>query len=254
MAELLLRSASGLGGADVWIDVDVPVERYAGVVRAAAGLGARVRWFAADPGVERGLLARGVRPERVTLAPAWCTPPAERFALRHRLRRRLRLEPEQFVAAVLPPVTRAGGAFEAVWGAMLAEKVEPRLRVVVPDGSREAHRVLRLAEACRHEFFVRRAARLPLARLLAIADVGLLPARSAVSQTGLLTAAAAGLPLVASRPADAFGLLEANEMLREVRPAGIARALLSLLRDRAGMLAAGRRLRRRFGQIVAAVG
>ncbi len=238
----------------VCVDVDHPLRRAARLPGLAAGVRCDVRWQAADPGVQRWLIARGIDPGRITLAPAWFEPPAERFTLRHQVRRRLRLEPEQRVAVVLPPICRESGAFEAVWGAMLAEKVEPRLRVILPGGSREAERIMRLVAACRHGFFVRRAPDASLPELLAAADVALLCARSAVSQTGLLSAAAAGLAVVATRAADAFGLLEADRsgaVVDRVEPADIARALLAVLREPAAPRAAGRALRQRFEQGVA---
>ena len=248
LAQYVLRAiAEGrLDCEQVCIDLDHPSARADGALRLARQAGLRITWTAADPHVAAWLRARGVDEERIALCPAWFEPPADRFVLRHQVRRRLDLEPEQLVALVLPPVTRASGAFEAVWGAMLAEKVEPRLRLILPAVSREAARVLRLVSACRHEFFVRPAPHAALAELLVAADVAILAAREAVSQTGLLSAAGAGVPLVATRVADAFGLLDASRLLLAVEPAAVAQALLTAVRDRAALRSAGRALRAEF--------
>jgi glycosyltransferase involved in cell wall biosynthesis len=149
------------------------------------------------------------------------------------MRALLQAAPADRLAAVLPPATRETGGFIAVWAAILAEKVEPRLRMVVPAGSRESERMVRLVRAVRHGPLLRLAAPdAPLHDLLAAADVAVyLPAGEA-SLGAPLAALALGVPLITLSAAglrEAASLDDALWLAAERTPKAVAGALLSVL-------------------------
>jgi len=111
----------------------------------------------------------------------------------------LGLDADDTAVLVLPPVVRETGAFWAAWAAMLLQQVRPRARLVLPNESREARRVARLVASCRRTWMLRLAGKnLPLAQLLAAADLAVyLPARDA-PLSAVVWAMAAGRPIVAA--------------------------------------------------------
>lgn len=145
------------------------------------------------------LLALGVSAARCGLVRDAVEPSLPDGARRAALRAGLGLEERDVAVAVLPPATRGSGAYVGAWAALLLEKVRPEVRVVLPDGGREAARVRRLVQACRHEWMACHTPRaMTVADLVCAADLGVyLPAGDA-PQESVLAAMAAGCPLVVS--------------------------------------------------------
>lgn len=115
------------------------------------------------------------------------------------LRAALDLNERDLAIFALPPVSRSTGTLTATWAVLLLEKMHPEVRLVLPAGEREHRRLMRLVEACRHNWMVRVAGSAGAApALLAAADLAVfLPAPEA-SVASLVAAMAAGCPLVAS--------------------------------------------------------
>lgn len=193
--------------------------------------------------IER-LRANGVPAERCTLVrpspPRAAAPRGEAATLRERLG----LEADAIVALVLPPITRTGGAFNAVWAGMLVEKVYPTLRMVVPSAGSETARIGRLVRSVRHEQLTRFAPPdVDLVELLAIADVAIYVPTGESPATAAMLAAEAGVPLVASSTADVLDVLPNGAAARLCAPGNVreaGRALLAVL----DALPPGVRLRR----------
>lgn len=170
--------------------------------------------------------------------------PRERGAVRERLR----LAEGDVAVLVAPPVTRASGGFVAAWAAMLAEKMHPAVRCIVPAGGRETERIGRLVESCRHERMFRFAhPELSWEQLTAAADVCAFLAPGPAALGGAALAAAAGCPLVAARvPGHAELADEATARLcRPNDPASAARALWGAIEDVEGTRARAERARER---------
>jgi glycosyltransferase involved in cell wall biosynthesis len=111
----------------------------------------------------------------------------------------LDLSPEHTVVLALPPVRRETGAFVAAWATMLLAQVRRDVRLIVPDGGREAGRVTRLVDSCRHRWLLRSAGPdLALCKLLAAADLAIYLPPGDAPLGGVLSALAAGRTIVAS--------------------------------------------------------
>ncbi len=184
------------GHRPLLVQVD-PAAKLATLARWAAAQNAH--FVCASSATRQRLLDRGVPAARVVVVCPACTPPPPDPAARGRGRARLALRPDDEAVLALPPVARPAGALSVAWAAFLLEKARPRVRLVLPADGREAARIQRLAAACRHEWMVRYApADLPLATLLAAADVAVyLPHRDAPPQA-LWSARATRCRLVAT--------------------------------------------------------
>lgn len=145
------------------------------------------------------LLGLGLPAARCALVRSAVELAPEDGGRRAAARERLGLAAGDVAVAVLPPATRGSGAYVGAWAALLLEKVRPEVRVMLPEGGREAARVRRLVQACRHEWMACHVSRvMAVADLVCAADLGVyLPAGDA-PQESVLAAMAAECPLVVS--------------------------------------------------------
>jgi glycosyltransferase involved in cell wall biosynthesis len=186
--------------------------------------------------VRHRLLACGVAAPRAVVIPPLVERGTAQAARRSEVRAQLNLGADDDVVLALPPVARSTGALTAAWAVLLLEKVRPTVRVVVPGAGREVERIVRLAEACHHEWVLRLApSDLPLSALLAAADVAAYLPAADVPLGGPLAAALRGCPLVATAvPSLREWLAEENAVgwCRPGDPEDAARQLLQALAHR----------------------
>jgi hypothetical protein len=144
----------------------------------------------------------------------------------------LRLTADDIALALVPPVTRASGAFIATWAGFLVEKIQHAVRLLVPRAGRDAGRIAHLIKACRHEWMVRFTPRdMDWSAILAAADVALWLPRSVASTTGVWGAKWAGCRIVATDTAVAREVLGHDHrwLCRSDSPEHAARAALAAL-------------------------
>jgi len=114
-------------------------------------------------------------------------------------RSRLGFGPDDRVLLALPPAEPGMGGYLAAWSAMLLDKLVEGVRIVISGDGREAARLSRLVEACRHRHVARFArAETPLPELLALCDLVVFLPESDAPPTNLSWAMASGRPIVAS--------------------------------------------------------
>ncbi len=201
--------------------------------------GERLTFVCPTECVSRGLLERGVPPERCALIRPAVDYAALRAARRPAARESLGLAESDEAIVALPP-ERAGGAFLTTWAAMLVHKIRPGVRVLLRGAASQTEKTRYLARCCGYDFMVRIApAQSPLALLLAAADVAaFLPeAHTRVDVDGVMWAMAAGVPLVASATPDVAEYLAHGHnasLCKPGQPRDAARRLLGVLEDRAG--------------------
>lgn len=188
--------------------------------------------YACPHGVaEQGLVQRGVPVGRIVRIPPLV--PGAATADRVAGRRRLALEPAHRAILALPPVTRSSGALIATWAALLVQKVEPRVRMILPAAGPDVERVRRLVAACRHGWMVRFASPdMSLAALLSIADLAICLPDRAASVVAVLAACQAGVPLVVSTARELDEFVQGIPHVWRCRPrdpADAARGLLAAL-------------------------
>lgn len=186
--------------------------------------------------VRRRLLAVGVPPDGCVLIRDSVDFAAINRASSAEVRSRLELAAADTAVLILPPVLRETGALLATWGAMLLGQVRPEVRLVVPDGGREAGRVARLIESCGMGQMLRLASRrFSLPELLTAADLAVyLPAGDA-PMSSVVWALASGTPLVASAVGATTELLTHGHnawLCRPGNPREAARRMLQALDDR----------------------
>ncbi len=114
-------------------------------------------------------------------------------------RSRFGLGSDDRVLLALPPAEPGMGGYLAAWSAMLLDKLIERVRLLISRHGREAGRLSRLVEACRHGHVARFApADTPLPELLALCDLVVFLPESDAPATNLSWAMASGRPIVAS--------------------------------------------------------
>lgn len=178
----------------------------------------------------------GVARERVAVIPDLVDPGVLAAAARKELRGVLRLSPEHFACVVLPPYLNDRGPLLAVWGALLAQQVRPRIRILLSDRGAPIEPVRVLVRTAKHyELFRFVPARLGLPELLAAGDLALhLPAEHAPLATATL-AAAVGRPLVLSDyPAQREAVGGGAAWFCDRRPKAVAQVIVAAIEDLRG--------------------
>jgi hypothetical protein len=162
---------------------------------------------------------------------------------RREVRRRMRLSATDEAVLLVPPFSRRSGVFHATWGVMLAHKVRPHIRILLPHRGPQVERLLRLADSAGHRAVFRATGyRLTLDELLAAADVAVCATASGGSVADVVGCLAAGVPVVANDPDGVREVLSDTTAVRLCRPGDprdAARRVLELLdgRDRASQRA-----------------
>ncbi len=141
------------------------------------------------------------------------------------------------VLLTMPPPSRVGGHYDAVWAAALIRQLWPHTRIIIPGVSAEARRLERFAASFNMpDLLILTGDRVPFERLLAVSDLVVTAARGDVPMGGLAWAMAAGVPVVgAAVPAVAEYIADHhNGMLyKPGRPTVLAARIRAALRDRA---------------------
>lgn len=140
----------------------------------------------------------GFAPGDTRVASSVCSlanlAPAERSRRRHAWG----AKDDAPVVIILPPVSPGSGAFTATWGALVAQRVHTRLRILLPGRGAEVSRILRTADATGQTHVMRPAGDAPLAELLAIADIAVYLPPGEMTSYALEAAARCDLAIVAS--------------------------------------------------------
>jgi len=152
------------------------------------------------------------------------------------VRSQLGLSQNALALLTLPPPSRAGGHYYAVWAAAMVSRVCEPVRLIVPGASRELDRLRRfVASFGEPELLVPTGERYELEALLNAADVCVVPAVRDIGSAGLAVAMASSVPIVASTvPAVAEVLADGHSALlcRPADPADLASRILRVLEDR----------------------
>lgn len=129
-------------------------------------------------------------------------------ARRPGVRQLLELDPADRALLVLPPVSRASGAFTAAWTGLLADRVFEHVRLLVPRAGPEVDRIARLMHSAKRRAILHLTGdRVGLADLVLACDAAMfLPAGSAPIDA-LVLAMAAGRPILATAVPCVTGLL-----------------------------------------------
>lgn len=167
---------------------------------------------------------------------------AEAASRRTCVRARFRLAAGDRLALVLPPTGPEGGPLLAVWAALIAQKVRPELRAVVPGHGDEIERIRRLLDAVQTQRLIACVGDgLRVDELLAAADLALFtpggprrgPRRVSEPDTeALRRALESGLPVVASdvpvvqRAVQASGRHAPPDSVERPRPERVGRVWL----------------------------
>ncbi len=157
-------------------------------------------------------------------------------ARRRQVRAKIGLAGNALALLTLPPPTRAGGHYYAVWAGALLSRIHPHVRVIVPGESRELQRLRRFAASFgQPDLVLATGERYSLEELLAAADLCVVAGREDVDAAGLALAMASSVPIVASAiPAVTELLAHRHNCLlcRPSDPADLASCILRLLEDR----------------------
>ena len=136
---------------------------------------------------------------------------------------------------VMPP-TRSGGQYCAVWAAAVLQQLWPDIRVIVPGESAEARRLVRFATSFQMpDLVIATRRRVAFERLLAVADVLVVPALDDAPVGGVAWAMAACVPIVGSAvPAVTEYLADGHNALlcKPGDPMLLAQRIRTALRDR----------------------
>ncbi len=223
--------------APLLLDLDAPIcRRLAGGLVPALNAGGPWGVAAPSDAARRTWLAAGASPERVALIrpaldfAALC--PQDRVALRAALR----LDEDHVAALVLPPVTHAMDAHYAVWGALLAERVDARIRLLVPGSGAAVRRAMRFVAGSNRRSHGRWPGdSLTLFQLLSAADLCLYMPPGPAPMHAVAAALAAGKPIVArATPTTTEWLVHGvNAFLtRTQQPRDVARRVLEVIENR----------------------
>lgn len=178
-------------------------------------------------------LRAGARPASVAVVRPWVDFSRLDRAARARVRASWGLRDDAVAALILPPIARQMGSYEAAWAALLVERVQPALRIVVPAGAAESLRLERLAESTgRSDRLILADGAIDLPSLLMAADLALFTPPGDCPHRPIAWALAAGCPIVASATHSTCELLahDVNARLcRENEPRFIARRILETL-------------------------
>lgn len=187
-----------VGGVVVRHDVDEDAAALAELIRLPAADGDVRCWLPSEAARER-LVSASVTPDACeVIREGWHVGANEEggLAQREAARRRLNIDPQQWVVAGLPSGGREESAFTTAWAALLLEKVEPRVVMALPADVRRA-RIQRLFRSCGHEFMLRTCG--DVDACLSVADVAVFVPRQDAPLGPVLRAASAGVPLVVSQ-------------------------------------------------------
>lgn len=192
------------------------------VICPTAAAGARIRSLGA--------------PGRCATIPGAAEPAATAAEVRAATRARLGLDPSDDVIVALPGERRESGTFYAVWAALLAERVRPRVRLVLSGAGAEVERGRELAHACRAAHLLRTPADShTLPALLAAADVAVFLPFDEVTIESVYAVMAAGVPFLGAATPCLAGAFADGGLARLCAPAdprAAARELLTILEDR----------------------
>lgn len=151
------------------------------------------------------------------------------------VRGELRLREDDLLILILPPLRRETGALTAAWGAIILEQVRSGVRLIMPEGGREAGRISWLIESGGQGGMLgtpRR--RYTVCELLAAADLAVYvpPADAPLGSVAL--AMAAGTPILASAVPATTELLAHGQnawLCRADNPQDVARRLLQAVEN-----------------------
>lgn len=152
---------------------------------------------------------------------------------RTRFRSELDLADDAIAALILPPVSASAASRIAAWGALLAQRVFLRLRIIVPGTGFEVDRIARMADASNRGWILRMPEeRLSIDALVSACDVSLFsPSRDAPA-AALAWAMAARRPIVATATPACSELLAQGQnayLCRPDSPRDVAKRLIELL-------------------------
>jgi len=185
--------------------------------------------------IRDGLERQGVpRPDLCVIRPGMDVQPPS-ADLRLQQRGRLGLTPGQPVLVTCPPPSRTGGHYYAVWATALLEQIFPDIRLMIPGASAEQRRLSRFVRSFAKPYlYVFPDSSIRFNELLAAADVGIVPALTAVSTVALAGMMHAGLPIAASATECPAEFLQDGRTARLCPPRNatqLASAIRDLLRD-----------------------
>jgi glycosyltransferase involved in cell wall biosynthesis len=109
------------------------------------------------------------------------------------------LAPDDRALLILPPISRVSGAFTAAWAVLLADRVFEHVRLIAPGTGSEVDRVARLLDSAgRRAMLHLTGERVPLDDLLLACDAALFLPPGGAPIDALISAMAAGRPIVAT--------------------------------------------------------
>ncbi len=231
-----LRAASlGWSGPILYSPPPLPTDRMLRWLRAAMAYRG-VHVVCATTFQHRRCLQRGISPEACGLI----RPGVDFGRLRRRrdedLRRRLRLEPDDFTLLLAGESTAAASHLEGLWAAGILHVMDWRYKVIVwgrgPLGERLKRQGRRMGAPKALRFATEELGTgCDFDQLLPAADLVLAPARGPVHTLPIAWCMGAGLPIVATASPVVSELLEDHHtalMTREPTPRQIARRILEL--------------------------
>lgn len=219
------------------VDLDAPVcPRLAGGVVPALNAGGPWGVVAPSDAARRGWLAAGAAPERVALIRPALDFAALRPQDRTARRAALRLDEDHVAVLVLPPVAHALDSHHAVWGALLAERVDARIRLLVPGSGAAVRRAMRFVAGSNRQGHGRWPGdSLTIFELLSAADLCLYMPPGPAPMHAVAAALAAGKPIVArATPTTTEWLVHGVNayLTRTQQPRDVARRVLELIENR----------------------
>ena len=189
---------------------------------------------AATEAARRTTIAAGIDDDDCVVIPegfdAW-TPAGVRRA---ELRAQFDYADDDRVCLLLPPFSRHSGAAQAAWGVMIAERICPQLRIVLPAVGREATRIEELVRTSGHRHMLARVGRrYPLEDLIALSDLALQTPTLRTDGTALALACAAALPILGSvqTPLADWGVNTDDLILQPQRVDRIAVSVLTMIEN-----------------------
>ncbi|MCH8150254.1 MAG: glycosyltransferase family 4 protein [Planctomycetes bacterium] len=196
-AALAARAASNRPLVIPWFDPEIPA-RDIKLLRSLA----RPERFAvscASESVRRRLIESGVPPDNCVVIR-----PAVDFALIRRcrggeLRRRLRIDPDDYVAIIPEPRGLEDRAMEVFWAVYLLTRFGEKARLIVPGRSRTQEKICRLDRVVlESHVVVTPPSDIPFEQLVTVSDALVVVPKSTTSTTSIAWAMASGSAVIAS--------------------------------------------------------
>jgi glycosyltransferase involved in cell wall biosynthesis len=184
--------------------------------------------------VRRRLIEGGVQPDHCPVIRPGVDFHRINKLRRQPLRETLGISREHRVI-IVPPSSRDGGQFEAVWAASLLNHLDHNVWVITPGDTRESRRVARFAAALPTENALIRSD-LSFEELLVHADVLVAPGHQDTSTTAIAWAMAAGVPVIAAATranAELIAHKVGGLLYKPSREGSDAPAIVRLLKDEA---------------------